>query len=533
MGVRDQRDDRRDDGRDDRRDVSGRASRGLGASFAPVLQSAQSMEDNPPDRSRRIARAPLSLLILTASGLASAQAPSTMSAAAPAVTAFQVALMIVLLLASAFLSTAHTALTAVGEWKLRRLRDDGAEPSGALAILERNPARFISTLLIGNTLVNAGLAVLVTELLLRNAAALGVGLGGALVLATCVTSVLILLFGELAPKSIAAHDPVRVTRLVLRPVFALSVVLYPLGLAFNWLTGQFLRVFRITPNSAALMSESELRLMLQNAEESGVIEAQEQAMIKGVIDLEETVVREVMTPRVDVVGISADADLRELQAVVTEHGYSRLPVYGEGVDDIKGMVYARDLLPYLGRPDALVKTKVVDLMTTVQYVPETLSVMSLLREMRVRKNHLAVVIDEFGGTSGIVTLEDIIEEITGEIYDETDEDEVEDVVALEDGSFRLQGGTHIETIADALKLSFDPNGDYDTVAGFLIDKLDRIPQVGEEVDFQGVKFVVDEADERRVISVIATPIVEQSPPAEAQAHEVEAETPVAVEAAEG
>lgn len=460
-----------------------------------------------------------------------------MSAPAPAVTAVQVVAMVALLLASAFLSTAHTALTAVGEWKLKRLRDDGAEPSGALATLERNPARFISTLLIGNTLVNAGLAVLVTNLLLHNAAAIGVGTGGALVLAAALTSVLVLLFGELAPKSVAAHDPLRVTRLVLRPVFALSVVLYPLGLAFNWLTGQFLRVFRITPNSAALMSESELRLMLQNAEESGVIEAQEQAMIKGVIDLEETVVREVMTPRVDVVGIPADAGLRELQAVVTEHGYSRLPVYGEGVDDIKGMVYARDLLPYLGRPEALDSTKVVDLMTAVQYVPETLSVMSLLREMRVRKNHLAVVVDEFGGTSGIVTLEDIIEEITGEIYDETDEDEVEDIVALPDGSFRLQGGTHIETIADALKLSFDPNGDYDTVAGFLIDKLDRIPRSGEEVDFQGVKFVVDEADERRVISVIAAPIVAPiappSPPAEVEEPTEEAAVAAVAEAADG
>jgi CBS domain containing-hemolysin-like protein len=258
------------------------------------------------------------------------------------------------------------------------------------------------------------------------------------------------------------------------------------------------------------MSEGELRLMLQNAEESGVIEAQEQAMIKGVIDLEETVVREVMTPRVDVVGVSANAGLTELQNLVTEHGYSRLPVNGEGVDDIKGMVYARDLLPFLGRPEALAETRVADLMTAVQYVPETLSVMSLMREMRARKNHMAVVVDEFGGTSGVVTLEDIIEEITGEIYDETDEDEVEDGVALEGGSYRLQGGTHIETIAATLKLEFDPNGDYDTLAGFLIDELDHIPQAGEEVVFQGVRFVVEQADERRVVSVVASRLPEEA-----------------------
>lgn len=440
-----------------------------------------------------------------------AQAPAT---GAAGITALQIVGLVLLLAASAFLSTAHTALTMAGDWKLRRLREEGDVPTGATALLERNPARFITTLLIGNTAVNAAIAALVLDFFLLNASAMGIGQVGAVALAITVASIVILLFCELAPKSIAAHDPVRVTKFVLRPVYALSIVLYPLGLAFNWLTGQFLRVFRIEPTRAALMSEVELRHMLQSAEESGVIEAQEQAMIKGVIDLEETVVREVMTPRVDVVGISGDAGLKELQALVTEHGYSRLPVYGEGVDDIKGMIYARDLLPYLGQLEALATTKVSDLMTAVQYVPETLSVLSLLREMRQRKNHMAVVVDEFGGTSGVVTLEDIIEEITGEIYDETDEDEVEDIVDLGEGKFQLQGGTHIETIAAKLKLEFDPNGDYDTLAGFLIDQLDHIPQAGEEVTLQGMRFEVEQADERRVISVVASPISEPAPPVE-------------------
>ncbi len=440
-----------------------------------------------------------------------AQAPAT---GAAGITALQIVGLVLLLAASAFLSTAHTALTMAGDWKLRRLREEGDVPTGATALLERNPARFITTLLIGNTAVNAAIAALVLDFFLLNASAMGISQVGAVALAITVASIVILLFCELAPKSIAAHDPVRVTKFVLRPVYALSIVLYPLGLAFNWLTGQFLRVFRIEPTRAALMSEVELRHMLQSAEESGVIEAQEQAMIKGVIDLEETVVREVMTPRVDVVGISGDAGLKELQALVTEHGYSRLPVYGEGVDDIKGMIYARDLLPYLGQLEALATTKVSDLMTAVQYVPETLSVLSLLREMRQRKNHMAVVVDEFGGTSGVVTLEDIIEEITGEIYDETDEDEVEDIVDLGEGKFQLQGGTHIETIAAKLKLEFDPNGDYDTLAGFLIDQLDHIPQAGEEVTLQGMRFEVEQADERRVISVVASPISEPAPPVE-------------------
>ncbi|HRQ10133.1 MAG TPA: hemolysin family protein [Trueperaceae bacterium] len=470
------------------------------------------MEDNPPERSSRSKRALPLLLFALPTSLAMAQGGVAPSGG---VTAVQVVALVLLLALSAFLSTAHTALTTVGEWRLRRLREEGGGPAGALSVLEDNPARFMSTLLIGNTAVNAAIAVLILDLLLRNASALGIGQALAIAIAIAAASVAILLFCELAPKSIAVQDPLRVTKLVLRPVYTLSIVLYPLGLAFNWLSSQFLRMFRIEPTRAALMSEGELRLMLQTAEESGVIEAQERAMIKGVIDLEETVVREVMTPRVAVVGISGDADLRELQEVVTAHGYSRLPVYGEGVDDIEGIAYARDLLPYIGRSETLAKTKVRDLMTPVQYVPETLSVLSLLREMRMRKNHIAVVVDEFGGTAGVVTLEDIIEEITGEIYDETDEDEVEDIVELEDGSFRLQGGTHIEAMASKLGLVFDPNTDYDTVAGFLIDEFDHIAQVGEEVTVQGMRFTVEEADERRVISVRATPVAPAVPETEA------------------
>src|SRR5690554_1275522 len=204
----------------------------------------------------------------------------------------------------------------------------------------------------------------------------------------------------------------------------------------------------------------------------------------------------------------------ELQGLVTEHGYSRLPVYGESIDDIKGVVYARDLLPYLGLAEAVSSTRVADIMTPAQYVPETLSILSLLRDMRIRKNHIAVVVDEFGGTSGLITLEDIIEEITGEIYDETDEDEVEDIIDLGDGNFLLRGSAHIESVADAFKISFDEDGDYDTVAGFLIDELDHIPQSGEAINYQGVRFTVEEADERRVLSVVASyepPEAEEEP----------------------
>lgn len=458
------------------------------------------MEDKPPERSRRPRVAPLLTITILLTSLAYAQVASTTGAG---LSVWQLVAFVGLLLLSAFFSGSETALTAIGTWKVRELRESGGAAGNAFAVLESNPTRFISTILIANNVVNIAFTALVTQATLHLTVARGGGESLAVGLATAISTILLLVVGEITPKSIAVHHPVAISRFVIRPVYFLSTVVYPLGIAFAWLTGQVLRLLRLQPTSGTLMSQDELRMMLLTAEESGAIESQEQEMIRGVIELEETVVREVMTPRVDVVAVSADASLADLQALVTEHGYSRLPVYGENIDDIEGVVYARDLLPYLGLTQAVTSTRVADIMTPAQYVPETLSVLSLLRDMRIRKNHIAVVVDEFGGTAGVITLEDIIEEITGEIYDETDEDEVEEIVDLGDGTYRLQGSAHIEHVADALTISFDDDGDFDTVAGFLISELDRIPQPGESVHFQGVRFTIENGDERRVQTVLA------------------------------
>ena len=458
------------------------------------------MEDNPADRSTRFLRPVFLVLALPLLSVVIAQAPA---AHGGGVGVTQIGLLAVLLVLSGLMSGSETALTALGEWKIRQLREDGLDPTGAFALLERQPTRFITTLLIGNNLVNIAAASLITQIAIQTAQNYGFGESLAVGYATGITTLLVLIFGEITPKSIAVHHAVGFSRAVIRPVYVMSIVLYPIGLAFAWITGNVLRLFRLEPSGNPLLTENELRLMLRSAEESGVIEAQEEEMIKGIIDLEETVVREVMTPRVDVVAIHEDASMMELLRLTTEHGYSRLPVYGETIDAIRGFVYARDLLPYLARPEALERTRVADLMTPPQYVPETLSILNLLRDMRIRKNHMAIVVDEFGGTAGIVTLEDIIEEITGEIYDETDEEEEEDIALLEDGHYRIQGSAHLENVAEDLHLTFEDDGEYDTLAGFMIDELGHIPHVGESLQHQGVRFIVEQADERRVITVLA------------------------------
>lgn len=420
------------------------------------------------------------------------------------VQAWQVALLVVLLLLSGAMSGSETALTALGAWKIRQLREDGLDPTGVFGLLERQPTRFITTLLIGNNLVNIGATALVTQMSIQLSRQVGFAESLAVGYATGLMTFLVLIFGEITPKSLAVHNAVGFSRVVIRPVYVLSVVLYPVGRFFTWLTTLLLRSVRLEPASSPLITENELRLMLRSAEESGVIEAQEERMIKGIIDLEETVVREVMTPRVDVVAVAADAPLEDLLALVTEHGYSRLPVYEETIDEMRGIVLARDLLPYLGRPEALARLTVADLMGPPQYVPETLSVLNLLRDMRQRKVHLAVVVDEFGGTAGLVTLEDVIEEITGEIYDESDEVEAADVLGEGDGTYLVQGTANLEEVGEALQLVFEDEGEYDTLAGFLIARYGSIPQVGDRLSHDGADFEVVEGDERRVSRVRVT-----------------------------
>ena len=418
----------------------------------------------------------------------------------------RLAVCVVLLLLSALVSGAEAAINELDVWRYRRLAEGDAEVNGALALFERDPQRFVSTLVIARTLVNVAIAAFVTLSALQLAG--GSNVWPAALYGALVASLLILVFGQIIPRAVVVPNAVKVSRLVIRPVYVLSIALYPIGALFTWLTRQVLRLLRIEHGTSSQMSEDELKQVLRDAEESGVIEAQERQMIRGVIDLEETVVREVMTPRVDVVAIARDAPLRELLALVMEEGYSRLPVYADSIDNVVGMVYARDLLKFHEQAVPTEGVTVAELMTAVQFVPETLSVLNLLRDMRSRKSHIAVVVDEFGGTSGVVTLEDIIEEITGEIYDETDEDEEADIVALATGGYRLLGSAHLESIGIALDIDFDEDGDYDTLAGFMIDELGHIPEVGAAVVHSGMRFEVEQADGRRIVAVVATPVPE-------------------------
>ncbi|GAA6733395.1 hemolysin family protein [Thermus oshimai] len=438
--------------------------------------------DRPPSRW---------LFLLPFGSLALAQTPT------PAPSLGDVFLLALLLVLSAFFSASETAFTTLYPWKVRELAE---RKNGPFRLLAQDITRFLTTILVGNNLVNIAATALVTDLATRAFGSTGVGI------ATGLMTFLILFFGEITPKSLAVHHAEALARVAAWPIYFLSVLFYPLGRFFSLVSGALLRLLGLEPRDTPLVSEDELRLILAGAEESGTIEAQEEEMIHSILELEETPVREIMTPRVEMVAIEAEATLEDFLHLFREHRYSRVPVYRESVDHIVGVAYAKDLLDFYCEEDLKGRT-VVSIAHPPYFVPENMDAWSLLREMKRRKVHMAIVVDEFGGTAGLVTLEDVMEEIVGEIYDETDEPEDAAIRRLPDGALSIQAQTPIDEVSEALGVEL-PEGEYDTLSGFLYERFGRIPSVGESVEWAGFRFLVESADQRRIERVRVERLVE-------------------------
>lgn len=318
---------------------------------------------------------------------------------------------------SAFFSMAETSITTLWPWKVRELAEKESD-DGVFKMLRSDVTRFLTTILIGTTVVNIGATALVTEAATAIFGEAGVSA------ATGVMTVAILLLTEITPKSIAVHNATEVARFVVRPVAWLSLVLYPVGRVVTYLSMGMLKMLGLKGRSEPYVTEDELKLMLRGAELSGAIEEEEQDMIENVLEIKDTHVREVMTPLVDVVAIDASGTLVDFHESWVTHQYSRVPVFEQRVDNIVGIAYAMDLLDYVQKGELLERTTVGDMAHKPTYfVPDSMSVWNLLREFRIRKVHMAVVLNEYGGTVGIVTLEDVVEEIVGEIFDENDSKE--------------------------------------------------------------------------------------------------------------
>ena len=320
-------------------------------------------------------------------------------------------LLAVLLLVSAFCSGAETAITAMDNLRLESLIEDKGDPQGFYRLVQQQRSQLITSLLLVNNFLNIGIAALATTISIE---LLGSPLGG--LVATLPTTILVLLIGEVAPKSLAVSHPLAVFRWVVGPVYALAVLLRPLTHAFEWLVGRLFHLLELSPLTSTT-SLKDLELLIDVLGQRGLLDWQKRRLFRGALALDGLRARDVAKPRVKMETISHDKTLQDVVKLCLETGYSRIPVQGESKDEIVGVIHLKQALRHLEQEGNVEVTKA---MSPPFFVPETKRVSLLLKEMLRSRQHLGIVVDEFGGTSGLITLEDILEELVGEIYDESD-----------------------------------------------------------------------------------------------------------------
>lgn len=421
---------------------------------------------------------------------------------------FKILLLFVLIFINAFFAMSEIALISLNDTKIERMAEDGHKKAKLVIKLTSNSNRFLSTIQIGVTLAgflsSASAATSFAEIL-TNAITSAWDVPEsiispiAVVLITLIVSYFSLVLGELAPKRIAMQAPEKIAFAVVKPLLVVSKVTSPLVKLLSVSTNAVVRLLGFDPNAdEETVTEEEIRMMVDVGGEKGVIEDVQKEMINNIFEFDDIDAGDVMTHRTDVIAADInDISPDEFLALAIENGRSRIPLYDEDIDSIVGIVYVKDLLPYVGKkmPDKDVLSKI---MREPYFIPETKSCGELFKEMSAKRIQMAVVSDEYGGTAGIVTLEDIVEAIMGNIQDEYDKEE-EEISKIDDNTFTVDGTIDIEEIEELTGKEF-PEGDYETLAGFIMDELQCIPKNGEmnEVVFENVKFTVLSVDDRRI-----------------------------------
>jgi putative hemolysin len=407
---------------------------------------------------------------------------------------YQLIALVVLVLLAAFFAASESALVAISRLRARAISERRIRGSRDLERIVEDKNRFLTSVLVGNTIILLASDSLATYV------AISLNLPSAAVLSTVVMMVVFLLFGEIIPKTIATGDSERWALRLALPMIYVSYVLTPIARTFEITTDFLLRLFRIKHSQSVYVTEEDIRALVNVGAEQRVIEEQERELIHSVMEFGDTIVREVMKPRPEMVAVSLDDSPRRVLDVVIAEGYSKLPVYQESKDDIVGVIHDRELLVALAN-GSLAHTSVRALMRTAVHVPETKKIAELLREMQRDKFSLTIVVDEYGGTAGLVTMEDLLEEIVGEIRDEHDIDEQEPIAVVSDREAVVEAGTNIEDVNARLGTEL-PTEDFETIGGYTVGLFGRLPNEGEEIDAdEHTRLRVDRTRGRRILAV--------------------------------
>ena len=400
--------------------------------------------------------------------------------------------IIILVLFSGYFSATETAFTSVNRTKLKLKAQDGNKAAkNALYLLDRYD-KVISAILVGNNLVNITLSVLFNNLfetVIPNAAVSGI-------VSVAVSTVIVLTFGEMSPKMIAKENSEKISMAFGYPMRAIMVILYPITILFAGLKFLLRKIFKSKNDDK--ITEEELLSMVEEAQEDGSLDMQERELISSAIEFDDAEVEDIFVPRVNVIAVPIDMPMEKIKALFLEHNFSRMPVYKNTIDSIVGMIHNIDFFTALEKGENSIKNYI----TPVTIATEHMKISTLLKSMQRQKVHMAVVVDEYGGTLGIVTMEDLIEEIVGEIYDE-DEDIEKEYTKLRENCYFVNGDMEVEELAELVDRN-DLINDTEslTVGGFIFEKMGRFPKEGEELELEGLRFEIYKVEDRRIISII-------------------------------
>lgn len=398
----------------------------------------------------------------------------------------------ILLVLSAFFSSAETALTTVNKVKIRSMAEEGNSKAALVLKVTEESNKMLSAILIGNNLVNLSASSLATTLAIRLLGSAGAGI------ATGILTFLILIFGEISPKTMATLHATRVSLRYARIIWMLMVILTPVIYVINRLSMGFLRLLRVDPNqNEGAMTEEELKILVDESHESGAIEGEEREYIHNVFDFTDATAKEIMIPRIDMTMVDVNWSYDKLIEIFQEDMFTRMPVYEEDTDNIIGLINMKDML-LVSHEDGF---SIRNYLRKVYFTYEQKNTAELFEEMRRERLSLAIVLDEYGAVAGLVTLEDLLEELVGEIRDEFDGNEEDDLVKLNDREYIVLGSMNLEDLCDELSLGFESD-DYDTIGGYLTGLFDHFPTRGEMyVTSEGIILRVEQVDKKRITKV--------------------------------
>jgi CBS domain containing-hemolysin-like protein len=356
------------------------------------------------------------------------------------------------------------------------------------------------SILIGNTVVNVTASIIAVSLALEFASTFKFSLNVILTFQIIILTFLVLLFGEVTPKIWASKDPITFSKYIAIPMHWVIVIIYPISETITELIRFFVSLLRIDKNKSAFKHD-EIKELATLGLEKGTIEDEEHELIHSIFGFKTLSVSEIMTPRVDMIAVSSDSDFTELVNEITKTGRSRIPLYKDDLDDIVGIIYAKDLLPYFKNIELRKNLSLAKIARKPMFIPKTKMIDALMREFQEKKMHIAIVVDEYGGTAGLVSLEDIIEEIIGEIRDEYDKEE-SSLTKIDDNSYNALGRISIDELKEILDLQINTeDATYDTIAGLVLNSAGQIPKEGYSFEFENYRFTVKEVQNKRIKKV--------------------------------